>query len=280
MSYKTIIVHVDDSPGSEARVAVAAAIANEENAHLIGAATTGVSQVIYRSTVAEMGEGYIMAYIDTLRQRAEEGLQMFDALTRQLGVASVEQRFIDEETAEGFSLHARYCDLSILGQTDRDAPADVMGHNFPEVVAFHAGCPVLIVPYGGAFDGFPRNAVIAWDGGTQARRAVHDALPLLQRASVVDLAVFNAFERPDVHGPLPGVDIALYLGRHDVTVVIRDCTVEHDDIGPALLSLMAEADADLLVMGCYGHSRLREILLGGVTRKILSSMTVPVLMSH
>jgi nucleotide-binding universal stress UspA family protein len=280
MSYKTILAHVDDSISLAPRVELACRIAVQENAHLVGAATTGISQFIYQSAVVDMSGDYITGYIETLRQRAEAGLKSFDAIARRIGVASVEQRLIDDETAGGISLHARYSDLVVLGQTDPAEPSAIVGDDFPEFVVLHAGCPVLVVPYAGQFYNFGEKVLIAWDGGLEAKRAVHDAIPLLRRAALVEVAVFNPSERPDTHGAQPGADIALYLARHGIRVNVRESIVPHEEIGTALLSLAADIGAGMLVMGCFGHSRLREIMLGGVSRTILSSMTVPVLMSH
>lgn len=280
MSYKTILAHVDDSINLGPRIELACKIAVQEGAHLVGAATTGVSQFLYQSAVVDMSGDYITGYIESLKQRAEIGLKRFDTITHRVGVRSVEQRMIDEETAGGMSLHARYSDLVVLGQTDPAEPSAIVGDDFPEFVVLHSGCPVLIVPYVGEFDNFGEKALIAWDGGLQARRAVHDAIPLLQRAALVEVAVFNPAERPDTHGPQPGADLALYLARHGITVNVRESIVPHADIGAALLSHVADIDAGMLVMGCFGHSRLREIMLGGVSHTVLSSMTVPVFMSH
>lgn len=280
MSYKTILAHVDDATGLAPRIELACRIALQEEAHLVGTATTGISAFIYQSAIVDMTNDYIIGHTEILRQRAAGGLERFGAITRRAGIASVETRLLDEETAGSISLQARYSDLVVLGQANPDEPSAVVGKDLPEVVALHGGCPVLVVPYVGRFDDFGDRVLVAWDASLEAKHAVHDALPLLRRAALVEVAVFNASERRDAHGAQPGADIALYLARHGITVNVRESTVPHGAIGAALLSHVADMDAGMLVIGCYGHSRLREIMLGGVTRTILSSMTVPVLMSH
>ena len=151
--------------------------------------------------------------------------------------------------------------------------------DFPEYVVINSGRPVLIVPYAGRFDTFGKRVLVAWDASISATRAVTAALPLLRRADAVEIVVFNADVQDDAHGEQPGADIALYLARHDVKVnVVRQNS--KIDIGNALLSMTNDLNSDLMVMGGYGHSRFREILLGGVTRTVLESMTVPVLMAH
>ena len=280
MSYKTILVHVDDASNLTPRIELACRIAMQEDAHLVGAATTGVSQFIYQSAAVDLRGDYITGYIESLRQRAAAGLKHFDTITRQVGVMSVEQRLIDDENAGGISLHARYSDLVVLGQIDSAEPSAFVASDFPEFVILHSGCPVLVVPYAGKIDNFGETVLIAWDSSIQAKRAMHDAIPLLQRAAQVEIAVFNPAEQADRHGAQPDADAALFLARHGIKVNVRERIVPHEEIGTALLSHVADIGAGMLVMGCFGHSRLREILLDGVSRTILSSMTVPVFMSH
>ncbi len=122
--------------------------------------------------------------------------------------------------------------------------------------------------------------MVAWDASREAARAVSDALPILERASSVAVVSVNPRSRDFGHGDVPGADIALHLARHGVKVDVQRIETRDLDVGNALLSHVASESADLLVMGGYGHSRLREMVLGGATRTILGEMTVPVLMSH
>jgi nucleotide-binding universal stress UspA family protein len=121
--------------------------------------------------------------------------------------------------------------------------------------------------------------LISWDASRESTRAVTDAIPLLKRADLVQVAIFNPSSKPDAHGEQPGADIALFLARHDIKVEVSVHKTS-TDIGNAILSLSHDLDSDMLVMGGYGHSRFREMIMGGVTRTILESMTIPVLMSH
>lgn len=281
MSYKTILVHVDSDRHAGKRIDIAARIACAEEAHLIGAAPSGVSRFIYQSRfIYEGGSANgLDNHIEELRRRAASALAGFEDIARRAGVRSYEARQVDDEAGSGVSLQARYCDLVVIGQTDRDEPSAGTLADFPEFVVMNAGRPVLIVPYAGSFETVSRRALIAWDASTSATRAVTAALPLLKRAENVDVVVFNADKRPEAHGEQPGADIGLYLARHGVKVnVVRQKT--DIDVGNALLSIATDLGSDLMVMGGYGHSRFREILLGGVTRTVLESMTVPVLMSH
>jgi nucleotide-binding universal stress UspA family protein len=122
--------------------------------------------------------------------------------------------------------------------------------------------------------------MIAWDSGREAARAVNDALPVLEQATAVTVLSVNPRPGIDLHGEEPGADIALHLSRHGVKVEVQQTQVEEINVGDTVLSRLADLGCDLLVMGAYGHSRLREVVLGGVTRTLFESMTVPVLMSH
>jgi nucleotide-binding universal stress UspA family protein len=139
---------------------------------------------------------------------------------------------------------------------------------------------VLVLPYIGPAASFGERAFVAWDASREAARAVNDALPLLRRAKQVGVLTVNPRPWPFGHGEEPGGDIGLHLARHGVKVEVQRIEAPDIDPGNAILSHLADRSADLLVMGAYGHSRLREFVLGGVTRTILGEMTVPVLMSH
>ena len=122
--------------------------------------------------------------------------------------------------------------------------------------------------------------MIAWNASREAARAVKNAMPFLERAEAVDVVTFHPHTGRDAHGELPGADIALHLARHGIQVDVQRLDCDDIDVGNALLSHAADRGSDLLVMGCYGHSRLREWVLGGATRTILQSMTVPIVMAH
>ena len=279
MSYKTILVHVDHSRHAPQRIRVAAEIALRDNAHLVGLAMTGVSRYLLDSDTVDQQEPVLLTHISALKKQAEQALEKYEELVRQMGVLSWEKRLVDDEPAGGVSLEARYADLVVLGQTDTDEVLPAMMSDFPEYVVMYAGRPVLIVPYAGSFEHIGKKILVAWDGSMEASRAINGALPFLRQAHEVKVVVFNADKQVNVHGEQPGADIALYLARHGVNVDVLQETTDQDS-GNALLSLAADTFADLLVMGCYAHSRFREVLLGGASRTVLESMTLPVLMAH
>jgi nucleotide-binding universal stress UspA family protein len=279
MSYKTILVHVDQSRHAQQRMRIAADLALRHHAHLIGAAATGLSRFVAATGGINMQDPALTQHLNFLRRQAEGALAQFEETARAAGVSSWERQLVEDEPGGGISLLARYADLVVLSQTDLDEALPGTGSDFPEYVLLNAGRPVLLVPYAGEFDKVGRHALIAWDGSLGASRAIAGALPLLCQAQDVKVVVFNAEKQVNVHGEQPGADLALYLARHGLKVEVLQETTEQDS-GNALLSLAADTGADLLVMGCYVHSRFREMLLGGASRTVLESMTLPVLMAH
>lgn len=283
MSYKTILVHVTKSPRTEERIRLAANIAIREEAHLVGAAVTGISKLIQDPSDSDQAQypvpGHLVARVDALRERAAEALREFDQMVPALGIDSFESILIHDEAGPGISLRARYSDLVVIGQTNPDDPYPDVYSGFPEYMVMHAGRPVLVIPSAGSFQNVSDRIVIGWDASSAASRAINNALPFLRQARLVEVAIFNPTTESDCHGEEPGADIALFLARHGVKVNINLRNTNHD-IGQALLAFAAEVDAGLIVMGGYGHSRLREMLLGGVTLTVLAKMKIPVLMSN
>lgn len=280
MSYRTILVHADHSENATARIQLAAGLAQQEEAHLIGVAMSGIPRQMTSSTMFE-GSGLIMA--DCLRHvaaRADQALARFSEVAARAGMPACETRRDNDDEYTGLCLQARYADLVVLGQPNPDDPGDGgLLTDLPAHVILHSGRPVLLVPYAGSFAVWGTHPLIAWDGSVEAMRAITAALPLLRRAAQVTVAMFNPEVGSDAHGEEPGADIALYLARHGVKVEVMRCPTTIDT-GNSILSLAATISADLLVMGCYGHSRLREKIMGGATRTVLATMTLPVLMAH
>ncbi|WP_317203326.1 universal stress protein [Janthinobacterium sp.] len=279
MSYKTILVHADLSSHAPERIKIAAALAVAEGAHLIGAAMTGISSAIYHGDTVDLSGSVIAGRIAALQDDARRALAQFEALAQACGVSSYEARQLNDDPQGGLALQARYADLVVVSQTDLDEPLSRIIPDLPEYVVLNCARPVLVVPYAGE-SGLPwPRVLLAWDGSIGATRAVTNAIPLLRRAQNVAVALFNPSQQHGAHGEQPGADIALFLARHGVTVEVLPQRTDID-VGNALLSLVADQRSDLIVMGGYGHTRFRELLLGGVTKTILRTMTAPVLMSH
>ncbi len=278
MSYKTILLHVDDAPSFKERMNVAAQLAQRHTAHLIGLAPTSVAILPIGDYMG--GSTQLMAQIQSqLDETAQRAIESFEQTCRRMGLDSWEARLMKDSPVDSMLTSARYSDLIIVGQPGDGGGTDAAGAGFLEQVLLGAGRPVLMLPSRGSVQKVGERAIIAWDASREAARAVTDALPLLIAAHEVEVAVVNPNKARGQHGQEPGADVALFLARHGVKATVKQL-VTNIDVANTLLSHIADTSADLLVMGGYGHSRVREWVLGGVTRTILGSMTVPVLMAH
>jgi nucleotide-binding universal stress UspA family protein len=282
--YRTIVVHIDGGDGQDSRLRAAALLANDHGAHLIGMAATGISWLDYAVLTGAFGAPVPLPESDFqgLRDAVQARLDAFGVQARRLGVESFEARASDDDVAYALLLESRYADLVVLS---RDRPAAAAPRtlsrvaHLPDYVALHGARPVLVVPPDYDSAGIPGTALIGWDGGMPATRAIAAALPLLQRAANVWLAIVNPDQRAGLHGEQPGADMALYLARHGVRVEVHVERTNAVD-GDVLVGLARDCGAGLMVTGAYGHSRLSEWVLGGVTRALLERAPVPLLIAH
>lgn len=276
--YKTILVHVDETTRSAQRAELGARLALLHDAHLVGAAMTGLQALLLPVGGYEIGFEAVGLPIAELRAEADRSLDRFEDTARAAGVTAIERRCLDDDPGIGISMQARYCDLVVISQTAQDEFLPRLRKDFPDYVLLHAPCPVLVVPATGAGKTLGQRVTVAWNGSAEAARSIASAIPMLQRAAQVDLVVFS--DRQDgLHGEEPGADIALYLARHGVRTEVSVRPAEREQ-GQALLGFAHERASDLIVMGAYGHARFREILLGGVTRELLVTSTIPLWMAH
>ncbi len=292
MAYKTILVHVDDSIHAAARVTFAATLAQQCGAHLVGAAPTGVSRFLFASMPMADADPTLALHLTYVRERAEKALAAFDTQLRAASLASFEGLLVDDEPGGGISLLARAADLAIVTQADPAHDSPAAPADFPAYVVMNAGRPVLVLPHTGPAPGAAganaaRRVLVSWDASKEAARALALALPLLAQAAQVQVAVFDSrggsrtVLDANAANPLP------WLARHGVKAELAVHKVEarrgphrRHEVGEALLAAARAMDADLLVMGAYGHSRFRETILGGVTRTVFEDMGLPVLMAH
>jgi nucleotide-binding universal stress UspA family protein len=281
MSYKDLLLVLDSDAAARGRIDLAAALAARFAAHLVGLYPLPAPEPPRHFGYYDPAllDPFFHELRDKAREAAEEQREAFEQVTRLRGVTA-EWRLVPEGAEADAALHARYADLTVLGQLDPDRPAAETIRPRPEHVMLASGRPILVVPYAGDFAAVGQRALIGWDASREAARAVNDALPLLMAAETVTVLTIDAREGPDGHGEVPGADISLHLARHGVKVAVERTVSAGLPIGDVLLSRAADLGADLLVMGAYGHSRARELLLGGATRSVLQSMTLPVLMSH
>jgi len=279
MSFKEILVTLEPGAALERRMLHAADLALTHEAHLVGLS------VIEPINLA----GYFSPGLDALGEIEERHLRAAEAAARKVEAGfntmcarlglSGEWRLGTGDTADLTVAHARYADLTITGQMNPETPPPGSAARLPERLALASGRPVLIIPYVGRYEPIGNRVLVSWNRTREATRAVNDALPLLQKAEHVTVLSINP-EQGDPQPNPPGADLALHLARHGVTVENSYTVAKDIAVGSAILSRAADLGADLIVMGCYGHSRLRELVLGGASREILGHMTVPVLMSH
>ncbi len=278
MTYKTILLHLNDHRRVANLVDTATFLASREQAHLIGLFVMPPVKV-FGST--GYGTGLIKGYLQAIRAEAEKIRDAFEAACRGRSFAS-EWRVIDTDyrsVADAVIDRGRAVDLIIASQRDPEANLGLMIDE-PERLAIESGRPVLLVPYAGTFATIGKRVLVAWNGRREASRATFDALPFLKTADRVRILWINPQDELHPVGDLPTAEIAAALARHGVKCEAVATVARDLDVANTLLSSAADDSADLMVMGAYGHSRIREFVLGGATRDILAHMTVPVLMSH
>ncbi|MDQ2819689.1 MAG: universal stress protein [Pseudomonadota bacterium] len=282
MAYQTVLVHLDLDPHCAARVARAATVVAPGGV-LVGVAMSGVSRLLYRSAPAPDSDQYLALHRAFLRERASAALAAFMQHAARAHMPACEGRLIDDEVASGLSLEARVADVLVL--TQPEPSSDLLAQLLP-----HAGRPVLVLPAAlmapTVMHQHPRRILVAWDASREAGRALASALPLLRQADIVDLVVCETDAASRVAQDVQMADPLPWLARHGVQATLRHHPLEssplfrRDAVGEALLTVSRDGEYDLMVMGAYTHSRLRETFLSGVTRTVLAHMTVPVLLEH
>ncbi|MFT5445795.1 MAG: nucleotide-binding universal stress UspA family protein [Gammaproteobacteria bacterium] len=275
MAMANLAVHVDHDSQCQVGLDLAVALAQRCDAHLCG---VYVDSVPMAPELMAMSAAPVL--IDTIvreqNERADAAHKRFDDALAATGLQCSFRRGAGPRFA-ALSEHARYADLMIISQEQKSVSA--IG-GFADYVVMESGRPVLMVPYIGAPLPIGGLAVVAWDGSREAARAVSDALPLLAMAQQVQVVIIEPQDTALYAADLPGVQLCEHLARHNLKTEAKVLRGGADSAGGQLLSHVADVSANLVVMGAYGHSRLREMVLGGVTRHMLQHMTVPVLMSH
>jgi nucleotide-binding universal stress UspA family protein len=274
---KDILVQMDASPAASRRLDLALMLAERTEAHVVGLHVDSFEQMvmypdIYASQLMELMAAEAARAVAGARTRFDQAIAGRAITTEWRAVKGL----VDRKLAE----HARYADLVVLGQNDPDEAKTASAARVAELVPLTSGKPCLVVPYTKGPSGFGDNILVAWDGSREASRAVADAMPLLRAAKQVTVAQIQAAPGDPFAGGLDLNAFSAHLARHGIALETRTEATEGRSVAQALLSLAASFSADLIVMGAYGHTRLRELILGGVTQEVLARMTIPVLMSH
>jgi len=288
---RDIAVVLDGSASSETRLTLAIALAQQHNAHLTGLSALAllmpVRSVAHPRSYPETDMppafsvqdlGGVVDLGDVAAEKAERIEAAFRERLRLSGVQG-DWRVVSDKISEAVARQARYADLIILGQVDPNHPPLPAGRQLIEDVLLTSGRPILVIPYTGRFETFGTNILVAWNNSREAARAVHDAIPLLAKAaSVTVLAVNRRGQEPATEEAT--ADLIHHLVRHGIRATAARTVAGDIPVSDALLSYAADFNADLLVAGSYGHSRLRERILGSTTHEVLQHLTLPVLMSH
>ena len=276
--FRNILVHIPSERPVRPVIEVAVALTMARRSHL-DAVAIGYESMGGVGMLVGSGGAAIAAVVEAEQERAQEradaAISVFEVEAKLAEIADGIRSFaaIPAEAGEAIGALARLYDMTILLQPDSSKSS--YDNDIPEAVLFNSGGPMLMVPYihKGPLD--THHVGIAWDGSRLAARALRDAMPFLMGAKAVTVIAVNEQASEASSDQLVG-----HLARRDIAARVQRLAVERGDVQAAILSIAAESDMGLLVMGGYGHSRLHERILGGVTRGMFESMTVPVLMSH
>ena len=274
---KDLVVNLSVGASRDAAGPYAISVAAAFGAHVAGIAFS-YEPVIPPTIMGTIPASFVESQRDENDRAANDARAKFDEAARRAGVSS-ESRTLSASLAGSayrFATIARRFDLAVVGQAepDRAAPEELIVEN----ALFSSGRPVLVVPYIQKAELTLDRVMVCWDASRNAARAIADAMPFLKRARVIDVVIV-ASERIK-SDEIPGADIGQHLARHDLKVEVRRIVSPDTDVASTILSHAADTAADFIVMGGYGHSRLREFILGGATRGMLQAMTLPTLMSH
>jgi nucleotide-binding universal stress UspA family protein len=276
--FRNILVHMPSERPVRPVVDVAVALAIARRAHL-DAIAIGYESMGAAGLIAEGGGVAIAAVLGAEQERAQEradaAIAVFETEARLAKIAYGTRTLatIPAEAGHTIAALSRLYDMTVVLQPD--AADGSYDNEIPQQILFNSGGPVLMVPYihNGPLDA--HHIGIAWDGSRLAARAVHDAIPFLKNANAVTVVTIN-----EEASEASSDQLAAHLGRRNIAARVQRLRVDRGNVQGAILSIAAESNMGLLVMGGYGHSRLQERILGGVTRSMFDSMTVPVLMSH
>lgn len=275
MNWKTILVHLDSSRRCETRAQFALDIARRFDAHVIGLYLVCQDLVHHMFEPAETLQRKV--YEAQRRTSLDKARAAFEHATQLAGV-NAEWRAPTGSVLDAATLHGRHADVIVLGQDDPDDPEAFIARHFVEDVVMGSGRPVLLVPRAGDIKSLGENVVIAWDDSREAARAVADALPVLRRARFVEIMTVERHR--DEEAPA-GIEISAYLERQGVRASFSSTPrVRGENTGLTLMERANSMHADMLIAGAYAHSRGLERVLGGVTRTLLETSTLPVLLSH
>ncbi len=275
--FKDILVRLDEGASRSVATDYAVSLARRFGAHVAGLAfayepitpgtlMSGMPATLYEQSRLEC------------EKKAKAAIANFEGAAQGASV-TYSSHMVQAPVGDAFAsaaVIARKFDLVVVRQeSDND-----YGHQEGciEAILFGSGRPLIVVPYIQKDEFKVDRVLVCWDGSQHAARAIGDALPLLRQAKQIEVITVAAADKEGNN--VPGADVGIHLARHGLKVSVQEIVAPDIDIADAILSHAADMSADFIVMGGYGHSRLREFVLGGVTQTILATMTVPVFLSH
>jgi nucleotide-binding universal stress UspA family protein len=276
---KDIVVNLEHQIARDPARDFAITVAETFDTHVAGVAFVYIPEFPGYVMLEKIPHDMMAQMVAESEKAARAAIERFDAAARRSQVSAEHclLKALGVIAPEILSRLARRFDLSVLMQSE---PGRVNNDDMIEASLFQSGRPVIVVPYTQK-DGLKLDRVVCcWDGSRAAARAFNDALPLLVKATKVELLIVLNEKTTGAQREIRGVEMAKHLARHDVNVQIETVPAADIDVTNAILSYVADNSGSLIVMGGYGHAKLREVILGGVTRDMLKSMTVPVFMSH
>lgn len=274
MSIKTILLHLTNDDRLDSRIEVALGMATEQDAHITGVYT------VTPATPPTSFMGYIPPeFVERTRTLEQENAAAASAKLKDMAAkVDVSIEILKEEgyAPDIISKHALTSDIVVVGQVDPDDDKTAQYQYLADELVVSCSCPVLAVPYAGKFHAFGSHVLVGWNNTRESAKALHGAMTFLKKAKQVTLLSVN----PTADHTAENEAARLHLERHGVKAEIKVGHWNNVGVGNALLDALVDYNADMLVMGAYGHSRLREMILGGATQEILGHMTAPVLFTH
>lgn len=271
MTLARILVHADDSDLAAGRFDATFALASAYDAHVVGCAVEHYP-VLPSYVGAQMPGEVYAALAEEQQRRVQVAKSQFDNQASAAGW-SARSEFVSEQgvTSTVIARHGRTADLIVVSQGIPDTETETL----PDNVVMESGKPVLVLPAAKSRSKPPGRVLMAWRDTRESARAVEAALPILREAEGVEILTVS--EKDSVAG---SADIARYLAAHGIDTTTNKSVSSDIPVGDAILNRISDGGFDLLVCGAYGHSRLRETILGGVTNKVLTQCPVPALMAH
>ena len=279
MSYKAIVTLLNNTPRCSAWTEFAANLAVEHDARLIGVAPRELTSSLSLGEMVPVGSTWLTDLQNRIDAEADVSIKTFTSYCDKRGLSSYDARIVTGSPEDAMKQESMYCDLIVLGQHMDSDQSVSKNSGVIESLLLATATPLLIVPGKGSYSALPKSVLVAWRKSRESALAIREAVPLLQRSGKVEIATVDRKKGADKTNKSVKDQLVKYLKLHGVSAKYKSI-VSDEDAANVLLSHASDIGAELLVMGGYGHARSQEWALGGVTKTVLQSMTLPVLMAH